>query len=112
MNPILLAVLAFLESSGDSTAVNGKAVGLYQITPILVQDVNRFAGTSYTPDDRYDPVKSAEMVVLYVKHYLSDNPSVGEAAALWRCGPTGMKNPTPALTPFRNCQLAANDPRN
>ena len=93
MNKIL-AVIAFLESSGNPAAVNGNAVGLYQITPVVIADVNRITRRTYTLADRLHPDTAQQIAVAYIRHYLGENPSVEDAAALWRCGPTGMKTPT------------------
>lgn len=67
----LLRAIAAVESGGNDHAVgdDGRAVGRYQITPIYLADVNRIAGTDYTLSDRTDPVKSAEMVKIYLAHY-------------------------------------------
>ena len=67
----LLPVLAQVESAGDIRAIgdSGRAVGLFQIWPIYVDDCNRIAGTNYVLEDRYDPGKSAAMVRIYLSHY-------------------------------------------
>jgi hypothetical protein len=79
-----------VESGGNPLAVGdgGKAVGIAQIHPILVKDVNRFAGTKYTLNDRFDPVKSREMFNLYIEHYAKGR-SVGFKARVWNGGPKG-----------------------
>jgi soluble lytic murein transglycosylase-like protein len=77
-----------VESGGNPRAVGdgGKAVGIAQIHPILVKDVNRFAGTKYTLNDRFNPAKSKEMFNLYVEHY-GKGRSVQFKARLWNGGP-------------------------
>ena len=77
-----------VESSGNPHAVGdgGKAVGIAQIHPIVVKDVNRFAGTKFTLNDRFDPTKSKEMFNLYTEHY-GKGRSVQFKARLWNGGP-------------------------
>ena len=79
-----------VESGGNPRAVGdkGKAVGIAQIHPIMVKDVNAFAGTSFTLKDRLDPVKSKEMFTLYTEHY-GKGRSVQFKARIWNGGPQG-----------------------
>ena len=86
----VLKAIAYVESNGNPRAVSGDQVGLLQIRPILVRDCNRILerrGSSkrYSLRDRYNPVKSREMFVLYQSHY---NPkgSVERAIRLWNGG--------------------------
>lgn len=67
----MYAALCFVESGNRADAV-GEAddVGIIQITPIYVKDVNRIAGEDrFSLDDRYCPVKSREMFEIYQSHY-------------------------------------------
>lgn len=65
----------------------GKAVGLLQIHPIMVREVNRILGKKvYTYNDRYDPEKSIEMFEIYQSHYNPDK-DLELAARLWNGGP-------------------------
>ena len=77
-----------VESGGNPRAVGdkGKAVGIAQIHPIMVKDVNRFAGTKYTLNDRFDPIKSKQMFTLYTEHY-GKGRSMEFKARLWNGGP-------------------------
>ena len=79
-----------VESSGNPRAVGdkGKAVGIAQIWARTVADINRFAGTKYTLNDRFDPVKSKQMFNLYVEHY-GKGRSVEFKARIWNGGPQG-----------------------
>jgi soluble lytic murein transglycosylase-like protein len=79
-----------VESNGNPRAVGdgGKAAGIAQIWAITVKDINRFAGTRYTLNDRFDPVKSKEMFNLYVEHY-GKGRSLQYKARLWNGGPGG-----------------------
>jgi len=87
----LIKALIQVESGGDADAVgdNGKAVGILQIHPIMVKDINRILNEHrYTLTDRYDPEKSIEMCRIYFKHY---GGSTEELARKWNGGPQGHK---------------------
>lgn len=88
----LLPALAQVESGGNPRAVGDgkKAVGLYQIWPIYVADVNRIAGKKYTLADRYDPIESAQMVRIYLKHY-GRGKSIIDMARIHCGGPNGHR---------------------
>jgi len=68
----LLNALATVESSNDPNAYNEDedAVGLYQIRPIYLRDVNKILGyPRYKLSDRRDPKKSSVMVSIYLSYY-------------------------------------------
>lgn len=71
---IFLAALIQVESEGKADAVGTKNdVGILQITPIYVKDVNRILGEDrYTLAERTDTEKSLEMFEILQGHY---NPS-------------------------------------
>jgi hypothetical protein len=79
-----------VESGGNALAIGdkGRAAGIAQIWGRTVSDINRFAGTKYTLNDRFDPVKSKEMFNLYVEHY-GKGRSVEFKARIWNGGPQG-----------------------
>ena len=86
----VLNAIAYVESKHNPKAVCGDQVGLLQIRPIMVKDCNRIlekrgSAKRYTLRDRYNPVKSREMFILYQSHY---NPkgSVERAIRLWNGG--------------------------
>ena len=96
----LLNAIACIESNCDDAAVGdgGEAVGRYQIHKIYVDDVNRIAGTSYSYDDRYDPVKSKQMVIIYLTHYgdfytrvTGKTPTAEVLARIHNGGPYGYR---------------------
>ena len=68
---ILIPILIMIESSGDPNAVGAHDdVGILQITPIYLMDVNRILGKEvYKLNDRYDPAKSKQMTRVYLTHY-------------------------------------------
>lgn len=81
-----------VESNGNPLAVGdgGRAAGIAQIWPITVQDINRFAGTKFTLNDRFSVEKSRQMFNLYVNHY-GKGQSDGVKARIWNGGPNAMK---------------------
>ena len=96
---LFFAALAEVESGGDSSAYNKAedAVGLYQIRPIYVRDVNRIVGHgAFTLRDRWDAVKSRCMVIIYLSHYgteqrLGRAPTFLDLARIHNGGPNGWK---------------------
>lgn len=71
----LMPILSLIESSNNPKAVNKSedAVGLYQLRPIYVKDVNRISKTThlnaFTLKDRYDIAKSKTMVKIYLSYW-------------------------------------------
>jgi hypothetical protein len=95
---VLLLALIIVESHGDNKAINGDAVGCLQITPVVVEDVNRIAGTNFTLQDRYDRQKSIQMAEIYLKYYgqvytkkTGKQPDNEIYARIWNGGPNGWK---------------------
>ena len=81
-----------VESNGNPLAVGdgGRAAGIAQIWAITVKDVNRFAGTKFTLNDRFNVEKSRAIFHLYVNHY-GKGKSDEVKARIWNGGPTGNK---------------------
>ena len=86
-----------VESNGNPRAVGDRgadgvyrAAGIAQIWAITVKDINRFAGTRYTLNDRFDPEKSRQMFRLYTEHY-AKGKSDEVKARIWNGGPNAMK---------------------
>ena len=102
----LIPLLIQIESGGDHLAIgdNGRAVGLLQIHKCVVDDVNQFYNTNYTYNDRYDPVSSKEMALLYLSYWgdrytkkTSKEPTIEILVKCWNGGPNGyMKKSTEA----------------
>ena len=67
----LFAAICIIESSGNPNAVNGKAVGIAQIQPNVIADVNKW-GYHYTLNDRLDPCKSEKIFYLYTNYYITN----------------------------------------
>ena len=85
----LIRALIQVESGGKSDVVGScDDVGVLQITPIYLEDVNRIAKADYTPEHRYDSTLSVEMFNIYQQHYNPEknveraiklhNPGAGE----------------------------------
>ena len=68
---IIIPLLIQIESGGDPNAIGDKglAVGILQLHPIYVKDVNLSFSTHYTLEDRFDKQKSIEITTLYLKKY-------------------------------------------
>lgn len=69
----LTLAIALTESRFDPSA-EGSAEdrGLLQLRPIYVAEVNRIAGTDYTPEDAFDPAKAVAMYNTLQAHYNPD----------------------------------------
>jgi len=106
-----LRALAQKESGGDPYAFGDlrvreilgipiplpQAIGQYQLWPAYVDDVNIILGRSeFTYADRWDPGKSALMVVIYLDYYatpkrLGHKPTWFDRARIHNGGPCGFK---------------------
>lgn len=93
---ILLDALIQVESRGDSTAVGdrGWAVGILQIWPITVREVNRIlekqgSDLRYGYTDRESVTKSIEMFHIWREYYHSDS-DWETISRCWNGGPKGM----------------------
>ena len=89
---LLILAIILIESGGDPNAIgdNNQAVGVLQIHPVMVADVNRVAGTAYTLDDRYCVDASIQMFLIYSRHYTPClTPEL--VARRWNGGPRGER---------------------
>ncbi len=87
----LIAAIEMVESGGKADAVGdgGKAVGILQIQPVMVEDVNRILGEDrFTLADRLDAAKSREIFKVYTDHY-SAGRTDDVKARRWNGGPRG-----------------------
>lgn len=94
---ILLCAIMQVESGGNPLAKNYRedAVGVLQIRPILVQDVNRILqqhnrAKRFTLEDRYIVESSFQMARIYLSYYC-EGMSPESKARCWNGGPTGYK---------------------
>ena len=88
----LIDAIIHVESRGDSMAYNAKedAVGVLQIRPIMMREVNRLLKENkYTLDDRWSKSKSIEMFNVIKAH--TTNPTNERLARNWNGGWNGYK---------------------
>jgi soluble lytic murein transglycosylase-like protein len=93
IDTLLNAVMA-VESNFDSMAYNEKenAVGVLQIRPIMVREVNRLLGEDkYTLKDRWNKTKSIEMFNVIRSHL--KGASDEQIARVWNGGYNGHNIP-------------------
>jgi hypothetical protein len=85
--------VSWVESHGDPRAIGdgGKAHGIGQIHPCVIDDVNRILGRKkYSYADRMDPVKSFEVFCIYVRYYAPDG-GPDQWCRIWNGGPKGPR---------------------
>ena len=88
----LIDAIIHVESRGDSMAYNAgeDAVGVLQIRPIMMREVNRLLGyNKYTLKDRWSKLKSIEMFNVIKQH--TTNPTNERLARNWNGGWNGYK---------------------
>ena len=88
----LIDAIIHVESRGDSMAYNAgeDAVGVLQIRPIMMREVNRLLKKNkYTLDDRWSKSKSIEMFNVIKDH--TTNPTNERLARNWNGGWNGYK---------------------
>lgn len=84
-----IPALIQVESSGNPNALGkNNDRGILQITPILVKEVNRISGSTYTHDDAWDPEKSIEMFYIIARKYCPEQ-DFEKMARIWNGGPRG-----------------------
>tara|TARA_B100001564_G_scaffold118223_2_gene98434 strand:- start:3438 stop:3968 length:531 start_codon:yes stop_codon:yes gene_type:complete len=86
-----------VESEGNPNAYakREEAVGVLQIRPIMVNEVNRLlhkfdSDKFYTLEDRWSETKSIEMFYV-IYNYYHKNSSYEEIARCWNGGPKGLQ---------------------
>lgn len=94
-----IKAIALVESGGNPTRVNTKekAVGIFQIRPIAVADINRIIGKRvFTLKDRYNAEKSVQMMYIYLGYYgnvytenMGKSPTDETYARIWNGGGYG-----------------------
>ena len=91
VDPLIMAIIQ-VESGGDTLAHNIQedAVGVLQIRPIMVAEVNRLVGKdSFTLSDRWNVHKSIAMFNVIRSH--THNPTNEKLARNWNGGWQGYK---------------------
>ena len=70
---MIINTLIQIESENNNIARNGDNIGILQIRPIMVYEVNRILGCNkYKLKDRFNPIKSIEMFKVYTNHHTPD----------------------------------------
>ncbi|OQZ07207.1 MAG: hypothetical protein B6D36_01105 [Planctomycetes bacterium UTPLA1] len=94
---VLFAAICLVESGGDASAYHKAedAVGIVQIRPIMVEDVNRILKLRgdkrrFTLGDRWNVAKSKQMFYIYTGQYCKGMTLI-DAARCWNGGPKGHK---------------------
>ena len=96
----ILIMLIAIESGGNSEAVNASenAVGVLQIRPIMVKEVNRILELNgqdkvYVYNDRWSRRKSIDMATIFLLHQqeryivkLGVHPTLMQLAQSWNSG--------------------------
>ena len=98
----LIDALIEVESNGNDSAVGDThlrepSIGVLQIRPVMVREVNRILklkGTNhrYKNKDRFSKEKSIEMFKIWQEFHHNDS-DYEEIARSWNGGPKGPKNP-------------------
>ena len=72
---------------------NGKAIGVLQIHPIMVRQVNQVGSGVFTLNDRFDRTKSIQMASMFLSHQMvrfrvkhGRRPSARELMCSWNTG--------------------------
>ena len=95
--PIQMEIIKALESSGNPNAYNrgSHATGLYQITPICLDDFNQFGSINvfYDLEDMYDPKKNKQVATWYMNqripqllNYYGYDDTVQNRLVSFNCG--------------------------
>lgn len=97
MHPLLLSALIAVESGGNDRAKGRHGeLGALQIKPIMVRDVNRIMGTSYTHAQVTNRATATFIANAYFARY-GRNLSDESLARIWQGGPRGhLKSSTRA----------------
>lgn len=79
----LFNAFVYVESKGNDNAIGdkGNAVGCVQMWPIMVDEVNRLAKTTYTYSDRLNRSKCREMFGLLMKY--KNVRTIDQAIKVW-----------------------------
>ncbi len=99
---VLMPLLIVIESGSNVSAIgdNGRAVGILQIHPVVIADVNRILGKpKYTLSDRRNRAKSEEICRIYLLHHgrgvisreMSLTDRLVALGRIWNGGPEGNK---------------------
>ena len=111
MLEIAIAILCAVESANNPAAVGdmhmgaNHARGVLQIRPIVIADVNRHYGTSWTPAHAYDRESALVIARQYLTMYCGTRASLERYCRVWNGGPNGHKRRT-TLKHWARCRRA------
>jgi len=68
---LIFFAICGIESNHNINAIgdNGRAFGVAQIHEAVIIDVNSIYKTEYNHIDAFDPIKSKEIFIMYVRHW-------------------------------------------
>lgn len=89
----LISAIMAVETGGHrnpdmAVGDGGRAIGALQIHRAVVEDVNRFAGTSYTWKGMTNRADARRVCDLYLRKW-AKGKSPEDAARIWNGGPSG-----------------------
>jgi len=94
----LIMLLCIIESDNNPAAIgdSGNAVGILQIHPIMVREVNRLGKKQFSGTDRLDPEKSKSMAYIFLSRRVQNanaltNAEVEDCVKSWNGGPSWRK---------------------
>jgi hypothetical protein len=107
----VIGALIQVESRGIASAVNGNAVGILQIKPIQVKEINRIltlqkSDKRYMLQDRLCPVKSKEMAYIFYGFWIKRWPKMTDAQL---CGRWMLPNGKAPAWYIERCRKALNE---
>ena len=96
--PIIISALIQIETGGhpdpaDSVGDQGRAIGILQLHPIMVEEVNRITGLKYHESDRYSPTLSERMAYAFLEYQYRRGVTDPVALACRWNRPNGDPNP-------------------
>ena len=86
---LIFNTITIIESENNHLARNGDNIGLVQIRPIMIKEVNTILKKNiYSNKDRYCPIKSREIFYIYTNYHTPNwNPEL--VTRRWNGGPNG-----------------------
>lgn len=97
---VLLLAIVTHESHGNLNVKDGPAndVGIFQITPVCIEDYNRIFKTNYSHKDARKPKIAFKICNNYLSHWgniyevkTGNKPTYEIYARIWNGGPNGYK---------------------
>ena len=103
---ILIQAIIYIESKCDAKARNKDCLGILQLRPIYVRQVNKILGyNKFKYDDRLNPTKSIEMFNIY-QNYFNKKKNIKKAILLHN---NSLKYYNKVIKRFNNTKLFNNN---